>query len=121
MQLSLRIALIIIMLIYLFCIAKSVKRKNMRIGYLIFWSVIGMLLIIALIVPNMVDNISKLIGFEIPINMLLSGAVFIILYLIYNLMTLISKNEKKITLLIQEISILKKRVEELEKKEDDNK
>lgn len=118
MQLSLRIALIIIMLIYLFCIAKSVKRKNMRIGYLIFWTIIGVLLIIALIVPNFVDNISKWIGFEVPINMLLSGAIFIILYLIFHLMTLISKDEKKITLLIQEISMLKQRVEELEKKEE---
>lgn len=118
MQLSLRIALIIIMLIYLFFIAKSVKRKNMRIGYLIFWSIIGVVLIIALIVPNLVDNISKLIGFEIPINMLLSGAIFIILYLIFHLMTLISKDEKKITLLIQEISMLKQRVEELENKEE---
>ena len=106
------------MLIYLFCIAKSVKRKNMRIGYLIFWSIIGVFLIIALIVPNLVDNVSKFIGFEIPINMLLSGAVFIILYLIFHLMTLISKDEKKITLLIQEISMLKQRVEKLEKKEE---
>ena len=90
----------------------------MRIGYLIFWAIIGALLIIALIVPNFVDNISKWIGFEVPINMLLSGAIFIILYLIFHLMTLISKDEKKITLLIQEISMLKQRVEELEKREE---
>lgn len=117
MSISLKVALIIIMLIYLFCIAKSVKRKNMRIGYLIFWSIIGVLLIIALIVPNLVDNVSKFIGFEIPINMLFSGAIFIILYLIFHLMTLISKDEKKITLLIQEISMLKQKVEKLEKEE----
>lgn len=120
MQISLKIALIIIMLIYLFCIAKSVKRKNMRIGYLIFWSIIGAGLIVALIVPNLVDNVSKLIGFEVPINMLFSGAIFIILYLIFHLMTLISKDEKKTTLLIQEISMLKQRVEKLEKKEEEN-
>lgn len=118
MQASLKIALIIIMLIYLFCIAKSVKNKNMRIGYLIFWSIIGIVLIIALIVPNLVDNISKKIGFEIPINMLLSGAIFIILYLTFQLMILISKDEKKITLLVQEISMLKQRVEKIEKKEE---
>ena len=121
MQLSLRIVLIIIMLIYLFCIAKSVKRKNMRIGYLIFWSIVGIMLIIALIVPNFVDNISKWVGFEIPINMIFCVAIFVILYLIFHLMTLISKEEKKNTLLIQEISMLKQRVEKLEKKEEENK
>ena len=111
--------LIIIMLIYLFCITKSVKRKNMRIGYLIFWAIIGLILIIALIVPNFVDNVSKIIGFEIPINMIFSAAIFIILYLIYHLMTLISKEEKKNTLLIQEISMLKQRVEKIENKEEE--
>lgn len=118
MQLSLRISLIIIMLMYLFFIAKSVKRKNMRIGYLIFWAIMGLMLIIALIVPNFVENISRIIGFGVPINMIFCVAIFIILYLIFNLMTLISREEKKNTLLIQEISILKQRVKNLENKEE---
>ncbi len=118
MQISLKIALIVIMLIYLFCIAKSVKNKNMRIGYLIFWTIIGILLIIALLVPNLVDNISNFIGFEIPLNMILCAAIFVILYLVFHLMTLISKEEKNNTLLVQEISILKERVRKLEEKKE---
>lgn len=116
MQVPLKIALVVVVLIYIFFILKTVKRKNMRIGYLIFWSITGVILIIALLIPNLVENFSKLIGFEMPINMIFSAAIFIILYLIFNLTTLISKEEKKNTLLIQEISMLKQRVEELEKK-----
>lgn len=114
MQTSLKLALIVIVLLYIFFILKSVKRKNMRISYLIFWSITGVLLIIALLIPNLVENISKAIGFEMPINMIFSVAIFIILYLIYDLTTLISKEQNKNVMLIQEISILKKRVEELE-------
>lgn len=114
MQLSLKIALICILLIYIFCILKAVKRKNMRIGYLIFWSITGVMLIIALLIPNLVDNISSKLGFEMPINMIFSIAIFIILYLIFDLTIIISKEEKKNTMLIQEISMLKKRVEDLE-------
>lgn len=114
MQLSLKIALIIIVLIYLFCITKAVKRKNMRIGYLIFWSIIGVMLIIALLIPNLVENISNLLGFEMPINMIFSAAIFVILYLIFNLTILISKLQNRNVVLIQEVSMLKKRVEELE-------
>lgn len=120
MQTPLKIALIVIVLIYIFFILKAVKRKNMRIGYLIFWAITGVLLIIALLIPNLVENISELIGFGIPINMIFSVAIFIILYLIFDLTTLISKEEKKNTLLIQEISILKKRVAELEKNKEKN-
>ena len=118
MHSSLKIALIIILLIYIFCIMKAVKRKNMRIGYLIFWSITGIILIISLLIPNLVENISNLLGFEMPINMIFSAAIFVILYLIFNLTILISKEQNKSVLLIQEISMLKKRVEELEKKEE---
>ena len=118
MQISLKMALILIVLIYIFSIMKSVKRKNMRIGYLIFWSITGIILIISLIIPNLVENISNLLGFAMPINMIFSAAIFVILYLIFNLTILISKEQNKSVLLIQEISMLKKRVEELEKKEE---
>lgn len=118
MQISLKLALIVIVLIYIFCILKAVKRKNMRIGYLIFWSITGIILIIALLIPNLVENISNFLGFGMPINMIFSIAIFIILYLIFDLTTLISKEQNKNVLLIQEISMLKKRVEELEKKDE---
>lgn len=117
MQGTLKIALILIVLIYIFCIMKAVKRKNMRIGYLIFWYITGVILIIALLIPNLVENASSLLGFEMPINMIFSAGIFVILYLIFDLTILITKEHNKNVILIQEISILKKRVEELEKKE----
>lgn len=116
MQLTLKIALIVILLVYLFVILKSVKKKNMRINYLIFWSITGIILIIALLAPNFVEIISKRLGFELPINMIFSCAIFVILYLIFDLTKLITKEQNKNIVLIQEISILKKKVEELENK-----
>ncbi len=115
-QTSLKIALIVVLLIYLLCILRAVKRKNMRINYLIFWSVMGIILIIALLAPNFIENASNFLGFGLPINMIFSIAIFIILYLIFDLTKLITKEQNKNVLLIQEISLLKKRVEELENK-----
>ena len=48
--------------------------------------------------------------------MIFSVAIFIILYLIFDLTKQISKEQSKNTNLTQEISILKKRVKELEEK-----
>lgn len=115
MQTTLRIVLVIVMFIYLFLIARAVKRKNMRINYLILWIIIGIFLIVALIFPNFIDKISGVIGFEVPINMIFSIAIFVVLYFIHDLMKLFSKEEKKNVLLTQEISLLKSRVEKLEK------
>lgn len=114
MQSSLKIALVIILLFYLFCISKSVKRKNMKIGYLIFWSITGVILIVALLAPNFVENISNFLGFGLPINMIFSCAIFIILYLIFDLTKQITKIEKQNVMLIQEISILKEEVKQFE-------
>ncbi|MBR3133519.1 MAG: DUF2304 domain-containing protein [Clostridia bacterium] len=116
MQISLKIALIVILLIYLFCISKSVKRKNMKIGYLIFWCITGLILIIALLAPNFVENISIFLGFGLPINMIFSCAIFIILYLTFDLTKQITKVEKQNVLLIQELSLLKTEMKQLKNK-----
>lgn len=115
LQPSLKIFLILIILLYIFFILKAVKRKNMRIGYLVFWLITSIVLTIALITPNSVENISNFIGFEIPINMIFCIAIFIILYLIYDLTILITKEQNKSVALIQEISMLKEKIENLEK------
>lgn len=117
MQNSLKIALILILVIYILCIIKAVKRKGMRINYLIFWSFTGVILVISLVIPNLVENISNRLGFGIPINMIFSIAIFILLYLIFDLTMQVSEEHNKNTMLIQEVSILKKRVEALEKKD----
>lgn len=116
MQLTLKIALIVILLVYLFIISKSVKKKNMRINYLIFWAITGFILIVALLAPNFVDGVSKFLGFELPINMIFSCAIFVILYLIFDLTKLITKEHNKNVMLVQELSILEKKVGELELK-----
>ena len=47
--------------------------------------------------------------------MIFSIAIFIILYLLFDLTKLITKEQNNNVLLIQEISLLKKKIKELEK------
>ena len=115
MQISLKLVLIVITLIYILLILKSIKKKKLQMSFSLFWLITGILLIIALVIPNLVENISKTLGFEIPANMLFCLTIFVSFYLIFNLTVALSKENKKITLLIQEVSLLKKRVDELEK------
>ena len=116
MQVSLNIVLIIITLVYLFLILRSIRKKKLQMSFSVFWLITGIVLIIALLIPNLVENIAKLLGFEVPANMVFCLTIFVSFYLIFNLTIYISKENKKNTLLIQEISMLKKRVENLEKR-----
>ena len=121
MPLTLRLALIAITLIYILLILRSIRRKKMNVSFSIFWIIAGFILIIFAIVPNMVEAISKMLGFEAPSNMLFVLTIFIAFYLIFNLTTIISQENKKNILLIQEVSLLKKKVEELEEKMNEKK
>ena len=115
MQLSLRIALLVITCIYLFLVLKAIKHKKLQISFSIFWLLTGIILIIALLIPNLIENISSALGFELTVNMIFCVTIFIAFYLIFNLTILISKQSRKNVTLIQEISILKEQVNALEK------
>ena len=118
MSITLRVALIIIVLIFIILILKSIRRKKMNITFSLMWLIIGGALIVAVIVPNLIETISKVLGFETPSNMLFCITIFIAFYLIFNLMVLTSQEYKKNIALIQELSILKKKVNEMEEKID---
>ncbi len=114
MQTTLKIALISIVLIFILLILISIKRKKMNITFSIFWLVVGAGLIFAVLVPHLIENISNFLGFETTANMLFCITIFIAFYLIFNLMLIASKEYEKSTILVQEVSLLKKKVEELE-------
>ena len=85
MGLTLRIALIVVTVIYLFFILRAIKHKKVQLSFSVFWILTGLVLVIALAIPNLVENISHLLGFELTVNMIFCVAIFICFYLIFNL------------------------------------
>lgn len=116
MTINLRIALIVITLIYVVLILKKIKDKKLQLSFATFWIVSGVLLVLAIMIPNLIEYLTKLLGFEVPANMLFCITIFTAFYLIFNLTIKLSKEYQKNVLLLQEISLLKDRVEKLEKK-----
>lgn len=116
MSLNLKIGLAIVIILAIGIMVKSIKNKKLKLSFSIFSIVIGVLLIIALLVPSLTENISVLLGIEVSSNMLFLVAIFIILYLIFNLMIIVSAEYGKNVKLVQEVSLLKAKVEELEKR-----
>ena len=119
MAINLKIALIIMTLIYVGLMLKKIREKKMQLSFAIFWIISGALLILSIIIPNFIEDLTKLLGFEVPSNMLFCIKIFTAFYLIFNLTIKLSKEYQNNVLLIQEISLLKKRVEKLEKKDND--
>lgn len=116
MTVTLKIALIVITMIYLYLIISSVNKRKMQSSMSIFWIVTGFLLIVAIAIPNLIESISSLLGFEKASNMIFCLTIFIAFYLIFNLTMLLAKQTNRNTSLIQEVSILKKKIAKMEEK-----
>ena len=74
------------------------------------------LLIVLSIWPNILVSLANLIGFQTISNMVTGVLFVILLFITISLTVIVSGQKKKITLLVQEISILKNRVNDLEEK-----
>lgn len=118
---TLLIALIIITIIYLFLIVTAVRKRKMQNSIAVFWILTGFLLIVAIVIPNLIESISSFLGFEQASNMIFCLTIFIAFCILLYLTMVISKQDKKCTVLIQEISIMKKKMNELEEKLNDSK
>ncbi len=118
MTLNLKLALIIMVLVYICLILKKIKNKKLELSFSIFWIISGILLIISLAIPNLIEVLTKALGFELPVNMLFCITIFVAFYLIFSLTVRLSKEAKKNITLVQEISLLKERIKKLEEKVD---
>lgn len=115
MSITLRLVLIVITVIYMYLIVNSVKKKKMQTSIAIFWVLTGVLLIIAILIPNFIEFVSNLLGFEKASNMVFCLAIFIAFCLNLALTVVIAKLENKCTILVQEVSILNKKIDTIEK------
>lgn len=120
MAASLKVFLILITVIYLFLIIKLIKKRELNINFSIFWIGAGVALITALIimliVPGVMGKISRMLGFKVPANMVFCVSIFILFYIGLDLTWKISKENKRNIKLIQEISLLKERINQIESK-----
>ena len=113
MKLSLFITVIVFLVFIAGIIIYLMKKDKISIKYSILWLLTIVLAFIVLIIPNLLEFIFKILGFELVSNMVL--CIFIVILLLISIaQTVMTTNQiKKITLLVQEVGIMKKKLEDL--------
>lgn len=114
MSVTLDVLLITVTLIYIILLIRAINKKNLQISFSVFWIISGILLVVALAIPNLIETISHKLGFVAPSNMVFCLTIFVAFYLIFKLTIKLAQENEKNTSLIQEVSMLKKRVKDLE-------
>lgn len=116
MTTMLRVSLFIGILFYFIFICVLLRKKSFDLKYSLLWLFSAFVLLVLDIFPQTVIFLSGVLGIDVPSNFIYLVVLFFILLLLISLTSIVSKQKKEIRTLIQTVSILKKKVEELEKK-----
>ena len=111
MSKSLVISLVIFSIIWFLIILKLIRHQKISIKYSMIWLFTSFIIFIVGVFPNIMGIFSNFFGF-LTISNLVIGIILTLLLLITLILTIIVTNQKKqINVLIQEISIIKSKME----------
>ena len=106
---NLRFLLVIFSTILFFITLNLISKDRIPIRYSLFWIFSSLLLFLVGIFPGFIYVVTKFIGFETISNMVIGIILILLLFITLILTIIVSGQQRKIKLLIQEISILKER------------
>lgn len=114
MEIKLKIILIVVMLLLLLYIVKSIKNSKISTRNALIWVVADIIVIVCIIFIDPLFSLANFIGIETVANMMFFLGIVFLLVLCFNQSTELSKLNKKVVTLTQELGILKKLKEEEE-------
>lgn len=110
MSINLMVVSILFSVFIIITILFLLRQKKINIKYSIIWIILFTILLIATILPGFLVWVTHLLGFKTASNMVISIILAVLVIISIVLTIIVSKQDKKIRLLIQEISIMKKAI-----------
>lgn len=117
---KINIVLAIVLVLVLIMSLNAIRKHKLDLQYSLTWLFCLALLIIIDVFPGGLNWLAKVMGIALPINMIFLFGIGFCLIMIFGLTTAASKHSEREKRLNQEIALLKKRVEELERKQDES-
>lgn len=110
-----QILVIVVALLALIMIFQLIRKKKMGLKYALLWIVLAVSILILGCFPQLITWIAHFFGVQIPINMLFFIGFCFSLLIIFSLSAALSRNSEKIKKLTQEMGLLEKKLNSLEK------
>ena len=107
MPISTRIILLLFSIVLMITTMVVLKKGRMPIKYSLLWFFSALIVFVLAVFPQIIEWIAWLFGFQTLSNLISAIMIGILLFLTMALTIIIAGQNKKINLLIQEISILK--------------
>lgn len=84
-----------------------IRKNKINIKYSLIWLLLFIIFLIFLIIPGFLDFITHVLGFQTSSNMIFAVMIGVLVIITISLTGIVSSQDKKIRLLIQEVSFLK--------------
>ncbi len=111
-QIRLQLFLIVISLTFLIYIFSLVRKEKLELKYTLAWCLMGFVLVLIAVQPQIVEIIAELLGIGLPVNAIFLLGIFCILIILLTLTVAISRTSIRTKRLIQELAILKFEINE---------
>ena len=110
----LQILIAVVAMVAFVYVGNKVRKRVIELKYALVWFFVAILLIIMDLFPNMLAWLAGFLGITLPINMLVLFGFGFVLLILYTFTIVITNQDRRIKRLIQEVSILNYRIDELE-------
>ncbi len=113
-SLKLRIVIGIVVIVYFYIVMLLLIKKKLLLRYSLLWLLVGGVMFIVALEPEILTFFTELVGIELPVNGLFLVGISFSVILIMSITSIVSTQSQKINTLIQDNAILEKRIRELE-------
>lgn len=110
MKTNLILISVLFILVVIFMIIYFIKKDKIKVKYSIIWLLLFVILLVCILIPGFLYLLTNILGFNTPSNMIFSMLLAVLVIISISLTGIVSSQDKKIRLLIQEVSILKKNI-----------
>lgn len=114
---SLRLQIIVgaVIVLSILIIGNMVRKKKLDLRYALVWLMVGCVVLVFDIFPDLLGIVSGALGVGLPVNMLFFLGFVFSLLIIFTLTVAVSKLSERVKRLTQEMALLEERLRKMEK------
>lgn len=113
MTTTIQVIIIVLAGLGILYIGNLVRVRRLELKYALIWFLVGVLVILFAANKDWLQGMSRLLGIELPINMLFFMGFIFVLMIIFTQTIVISNLTRRVKRLTQEVGILNKRIDDM--------
>lgn len=114
---TLRVTLVVVLILYFIILFIFLKRRSIELRYTLLWILCGVLMALMLLSPKGFTILINFFGITGTMNGLFLMFIALLIMICMSLTAIVSAQSRKLRTLIQQMAIMDKKLQELEKEQ----